>query len=219
MNAELFSKMIGNGPDAYLLYDTDTPKTVFVSEPAYSNLFGWNGIELYANWVAHAQYVHPEDMAEIGKSFSESPIFPGDERIFDFRMTCSDGVMRHFSVRYRAFIHDGCRYICAKYTALANPAKLSERRSEALTSREKQVYLLLVQDLPFQQIAQSLNLEIQSVKNIAQRLYRKLGVSGRKDLPRSPRSVIEEPSGDNKDDGNGSNFSNKLALDESHSTR
>ncbi|MER6130119.1 response regulator transcription factor [Streptomyces sp. NPDC001795] len=82
----------------------------------------------------------------------------------------------------RAFWHLGDDREDSQEPKAREERSRSERRPAKLSNREEQVLQLLLMRRSNEEIAQELFLTRQTVKNYASRVFRKVGVSGRKEL-------------------------------------
>jgi DNA-binding CsgD family transcriptional regulator len=66
---------------------------------------------------------------------------------------------------------------------------MSTAEAADLTQREREIALMAAKGMPSQTIAATLTLSVRTVENHLQRIYAKLGLSGRRDLPRAIKTV------------------------------
>jgi DNA-binding CsgD family transcriptional regulator len=68
-------------------------------------------------------------------------------------------------------------------------ARLGEEEADPLTGREREVAMLAATGLSSPQVAQSLGISTRTVDNHLQQVYRKLGISSRRELSVAFRPV------------------------------
>jgi two-component system sensor histidine kinase/response regulator len=93
---EMFRQLVENIRQVFFILTPDPPRMVYIS-PAYEDVFGRPGHELYTRPEAWTDSVHPEDRARVLSVFEQS--IRGVATAMEYRLKRSDGSIRWIHAR------------------------------------------------------------------------------------------------------------------------
>jgi two-component system, sensor histidine kinase and response regulator len=93
---EMFRQLVENIRQVFFILTPDPPRMVYIS-PAYEDVFGRPGHELYARADAWTDSVHPEDRARVLSVFEQS--IQGAATAMEYRLKRPDGSIRWIHAR------------------------------------------------------------------------------------------------------------------------